>query len=236
MTEQEDVANVERLARVDDDVEVTVIRPHHETRRSRGPRLVVPLLLLGVTLLGGLRLGSADNTFLFLFPPLICLVFGAATLVLYVRAGLIDVGGWLSDEIPGLQNAANGSVLVVLFTATVQLYNALLPEQGLAFWVVGFCFFWTLWNNLFAGFDTQRLLRSLVALFAMAFVVKYLVLANLTAPAGDGWLQRIIANPGREAFTWMLDLPRYAGGTGYIQFFTVAFYMLALFLLPRSTK
>jgi len=75
-----------------------------------------------------------------------------------------------------------------------------------------------------------------MASFGLAFVVKYLVLANLTAPSSGGWLQRMFENPGKEAFTWLLDLPRYAAGTGYIQFFAVALYMIGVFLTPRTTK
>ena len=74
------------------------------------------------------------------------------------------------------------------------------------------------------------------ALFGLAFVVKYLVLANLMAPSSDGWFQRLIENPGKEAFTWLLDLPRYSAGTGYIQFFTISLYLIGLFLTPSSTK
>ncbi|MEO6050624.1 MAG: hypothetical protein ABIP78_04750 [Pyrinomonadaceae bacterium] len=198
--------------------------------------ILMPLVFLTVTLLGGLRLGAADNAFIFLKPALVCLVFAAASLVLFFRSGLITLDGWFSNEFSTLQNTANAGVLITLFTATVQLFNGLLPEQGLPFWVVGFCFFWTIWNNLFAGFDTKRLLRSLVALFSLAFVAKYLVLANLTAPAGGTWLQRITENPGKEAFSWLLDLPRYAAGTGYIQFFTIALFLIGLFLTPRTTK
>ena len=198
--------------------------------------ILLPTIFLAVTLLGGLRLGAADNAFIFLKPALVCLVFAAVSLVLYFRSGVITVEGWFSHEFSTLKNAANAAVLITLFAATVQLFNSLLPEQGLPFWVVGFCFFWTLWNNLFAEFDTKRLLKSLLALFGLAFVVKYLLLANLTAPQGGGWLQRMIENPGKETFTWLLDLTQYAAGTGYIQFFTVALYMLGLFLTPRSTK
>ncbi len=198
--------------------------------------IILPLIYLASTLLGGLRLGAVDGAFIFLKPPLVCLVFAALSLVLFIRSGLIDLAGWFSEEYSALKNAANAGILATLFTATVQLFNALLPEQGLPFWVVGFCFFWTIWNNLFAEFDTRRLLRSMMALFGFAFVVKYLVLANLTAPPSESWLQRIVENPGREAFTWLLDLPRYATGTGYIQFFTVALYMIGLFLTPRSTN
>ncbi len=197
---------------------------------------ILPIVFLAVTLLGGMRLGAVDNSFIFLKPALICLVFSALAMVLFFRSGLISIEGWLSEGFPTFRNAANAAILMTLFAATVQLFNSLLPEQGLPFWIVGFCFFWTLWNNLFSGFDTKRLLRSLGALFGLAFVVKYLVLANLTAPTGTGWLQRMIENPGREAFTWLLDLPQFSPGTGYIQFFTLVLYLIGLYLTPTTTK
>ena len=196
--------------------------------------LVLPAIFLTVTLLGGFRFGSADNDFIFLKPPLVCLVFAAVLMVLYVRAGFLNIGGWFSHENTGLKNTANALVLLTLFAASTQLFNSVLPEQGLPFWVVGFCFFWTLWNDLFAEFNSAKLIRSLAALFGLAFVAKYLLLANLTAPASDSWLQSIFQNPTKEAFTWLLDLPRFAKGTGYVQFFTVAFYLLGL--IPDTSR
>ncbi len=196
--------------------------------------ILLPAIFLTVTLLGGLRLGATDNAFVFLKPALVALVFAALTLVLFFRSGMISVEGWVAEHKPLLHNAANVAVFLTLFAATVQLYNALLPERGLTFWVVGFCFFWTIWNNLFADFDPKRLLRSMIALFGLAFVVKYLVLTNLTAAPTGSWWQRLLENPGKEAFTWALDLPIYSVGTGYIQFFTLALYLIGLFLIPRK--
>ena len=198
--------------------------------------MLLPLLFLVVTLLGGLRFAADDNAFVFLRPALVCLVFGALTLLLYFRSNLIALDGWFTNDLPALKIAANTALVLTLFSATVQVFNSLLPEQGLPFWVVGFCFFWTLWDNLFAEFDTKKLLKSLFALFGLAFVVKYLVLANLTAPSAGGWLQRMYENPGKEAFTWLLDLPRYAAATGYVQFFTLVLYMIGLWLTPRSAR
>ena len=200
------------------------------------PYILLPVIFLAVALLGGLRLGAVDNAFIFLKPALVCLVFAALTMVLFIRSGLISLDGWLAEDRPLLQNVANLAILLTMFAATVQLYNSLLPEQGLPFWIVGFCFLWTIWNNLFAEFDPKRLLRSLIALFGFAFVVKYLVLANLTAAPTGSWLQRLIENPGKEAFTWLLDLPRYSEGTGYIQFFSIGLYLIGLFLLPRRVS
>jgi hypothetical protein len=248
---KEKISAVEEPPQIDgvliesDDTDLdTVLSPRaFETRPSHSPNqrsyllyFFLPFIFLTVTLLGGMRLGSPDNAFIFLKPALFCLIFGAILIVLFFRAGLIKLDGWFSEEFATLKNVANGSVLFTLFAASTQLFNSLLPEQGLPFWVVAFCFFWTLWNNLFAEFDTRKLLRSLGALFGLAFVVKYLVLANLSAPASESWLRSLIENPAKETFTWLLDLPRFSAGTGYIQFFAVAFYLIGLFLLPQRTK
>ena len=215
------------------------IRPRHlpGTRsNSVVTYIILPSIYLIVTLLGGFRLGGADNSFLFLKPPLVCLVLAAMLTVLFLRSGLVRIDGWFSPSFTALQNPADALVLLTMFTASVQVFNSVLPEQGLPFWVVGFCFFWSLWTDLFAEFDTGRLVRSLCALFGLAFVVKYLLLANLTAPTADGWLQSLLQNPANEAFTWLLDLPRYGAGTGYVQFFTVILYLVGLFLTPREPK
>jgi hypothetical protein len=197
----------------------------------------LPLIFLTVTLLGGLRLSADINAFIFLKPALVCLIFAAILLVLFFRAQLLRIEGWFSEDFSTVKNAANGAVLLTLFTASVQIFNALLPERGLPFWVIALLFFWTLWNNLFSVFTAKRLLQSLGSMFGLAFVLKYLILANLTAPERSSWIQGIVENPAKEAFTYLLDLPKFSAGTGYIQFFTVVFYVLGLFLLsPVSTS
>ena len=190
------------------------------------------MIFLTVALLGGWRFGVADGAFIFLKPPLVCLIFATLLVVLFLRAQLIKLDGWFSESFSTLKNIANGAVLLTLFAASAQVFNSLLPESGLPFWIIAFCFFWTLWNNLFAEFDTKRLLQSLGGLFGLAFVVKYLVLANLTAPATESWWQTISAgNLTKEAFTYLLDLPKFSPTTGYIQFFALCFYLIGLFLV-----
>jgi hypothetical protein len=207
----------------------------HEKQRNYLRYIFVPFIFLTVALLGGLRLSGVDGSFIFLKPALLCLVFASVLLVLFFRSGLIRLDGWFSEAFPLRKNIANGVVVLSLFAATTQLFNSLIPEQGLPFWIVSFCFLWTLWNNLFADFDTKKLLRSLGGLFGLAFVAKYLVLANLTAPAGQGWLRSMIENPAQQTMTWLLDLPQFSAGTGYIQFFAVALYLLGLYLFPSTT-
>lgn len=234
----------------DNDEEITQVSPRKEIEKPKikdqKPKpnnqksvllhIFLPLLFLTVSLLGGLRLGAVDNAFLFIRPPLVALIFAAILLVLFFRARLIRLEGWFNEDFSTLKNAANGACLVTLFFASVQIFNSLLPEQGLPFWILAFCFFWTLWNNLFADFDTKKLIRSLGAMFGLAFVVKYLILINLVAPTDESWWQNIFKNMTKEAFTWLFDLPAFSAGTGYIQFFAVVFYLIALFLLPPATE
>ena len=193
----------------------------------------VPVIFLTVALLGGLRLEMPANDFLFLKPALICLIFAAVMLVLFVRAGLVKIDGWFSEDFSVLENMANGGVLLSLFAATVQVFNSLLPETGLPFWIISFCFLWTLAMNLFAEFDTKKLIKSLGALFGIAFLTKYLILSYLTAPVSESFWKGILENPTQEFFTYLFDLPRFSNATGYIQFFTVIFYLIGLFLLPQ---
>ncbi|MGQ0543395.1 MAG: hypothetical protein ACT4O9_16360 [Blastocatellia bacterium] len=198
--------------------------------------LFLPVIFLTVSLLGGIRFSGVDGSFIFLKPALICLIFAVFICVLFIRAGLIHIEGWFGDDLAVMNNAANAAILLTLFAATVQIFNSVIPEQGLPFWIVSFCFLWTLWNNLFADFDTKKLLRSLCGLFGLAFVAKYLLLANLTSPGEQNWLRAILENPAQEAFTWLLDLPRFSSVTGYVQFFTLMFYLFGLFLLPRTMR
>lgn len=222
---------------IDRQTDSALIADIRERKRALRLYLLLPLVFLTSALLGGLRLAAPDGAFVFITPALICLLFAVVLMVLFARGGMIAMDGWFSDDFSTVQNIANGVVLLSVYAATVQIFNSLLPEAGLPFWVVAFCFAWSLWNNLFAGFDNKKLLRSMVALFAFAFVAKYIVLTGLTAPAGEGgWLRSLIENPAQETMTWLFELPRYTAGTGYIQFFCLALYLAGLYLLPRSAR
>lgn len=206
--------------------------------RRRAVRIYIylPLIFLTVALLGGLRLDGTDGSFIFLKPALVCLIFAAMLLLLFFRSGLLLLQGWFNDGVPVRETLANGAVLLSLYAAATQIFNSLIPEQGLPFWIVSFCFFWVLWNNLFAGFDTKRLLRSLGALFGLAFVARYVLLANLAATGGQSWIRTLIEDPARGAATWLLDLPRFSPATGYIQFLALMLFLLGLYLLPATSR
>ena len=209
--------------------------PNSEKTKLYSHYLLLPFIFLTVSLLGGLRIGGENAEFIFLRPPLACLVFAVFLIALFVRARLIEFDGWFSERFSTTRNLANGAIILSLFFASAQIFNSLIPEQGLPFWVIGFCFLWTLWNNLFAEFDAKKLLRSLGGLFGFAFFAKYLILANLVSAEKGSWLERVWNSPTQEAFTYFLEIPRFGPATGYIQFFSLMLFMIGLFFLsPRS--
>ena len=201
------------------------------------PSIVLPLIFLSVALMGGMRLGIGTNEFLFVAPPLICLVFAVFLMILFVRSKLIEPSGWFSESFPFLDNATAAALAISLFAASAQVFNSLIPESGLPFWMVAFCFLWTLWNNLFAGFDAKRLLQSLGGLFVLAFVFKYMILLNLSVEKSEGWWDFLTSgNITTEALASILSIPAYSAATGYIQFFALLLYLIGLYFLKPKLR
>lgn len=195
--------------------------------------VVLPLVLLTVALLGGLRVTAGQGAFLFVAPPLVTLVLAGLLMSLFVRGRLLRPGEWVRADRPVLANLAHLLTLLALFAASAQAFNSVLPEQGLLHWLFSFFFLWTLWNNQFSPFDPARLLRSLAVLFGTAFALKHLLLAGLR-PADSGWMGRVAAALLQGVSLGTLDLPAFAPATGYISFFTVVLYVGALMMVPAA--
>lgn len=194
--------------------------------------VLLPMLLLTVALLGGLRV-AAGGAFLFVAPPLVTLVLAALLMSLFVRGGLVRPGSWVRSDQPLLTNVSHILILLALFAASAQAFNSVLPEQGLLHWLFCFFFLWTLWNNQFSAFDPARLLRSLAVLFGTAFALKHMLLAGLR-PADGGWMSRVAGALLQGVSLGSLDAPAFAPATGYVSFFTVALYVGGLMLVPAA--
>lgn len=192
--------------------------------------IALPLVFLTVALGGGLRFSAETGAFIFLRPELVCLILSAVLFLIFYRSGLIRIDEWLGSSFSTAQNLAGIVTLITLFTATIQIFNSLLPEKGMAFWIIGLFFFWTLWNSYLAELSAKRVLYSTGGQFGLAFVIKYLVLANL-ATSGETWAQKIFEGLIKEASFGLLDLPKFAPATGYVQFFTLTLYLIGLALL-----
>ena len=195
--------------------------------------VALPLIFLTIALLGGLRVGFEKSNFIFVAPPLVCLILAALLMILLVRGKLILLNDWISGEFPLLTNVSHILTLLALFAASTQIVNSVLPERGILFWLFAFFFLWTLWNNVFSEFEAKRLLRSLTVLFGTAFLLKHLILAAFAAPETSFWWKvtnLVLDNQPRNLF----EIDNYAHATGYISFFALALYIVGLFgLLPR---
>lgn len=204
------------------------------TNRLRNQALVsyvvLPLIFLTVVLLGGLRVSGDSQAFIFLPPSLITLVLAVLLVVLFVRGDLIEIRSLIASSNPPLTNVAQIWLLLTLFFACAQAFNSVLPERGLLHWLFSFFFLWTLWNNQFSSFDARRLLRSLVVLFATAFILKHLLLASLYSAEGS-WLKSLTGTLVSSVTLGALDTPQFAPATGYISFFTLGLYLLGLILI-----
>lgn len=201
------------------------------TRRAVVRFVLLPVTLLTVVLLGGLRLCAADQAFVFLPPALVTLCLAALAMALFLRAGLVRGGAWVSVELPLLVSTQHALTLLALFAATAQAINSVLPEQGLLHWVFVLCFFWTLWQDQFQPWAVARLIRSLAVLFATAFLLKHVLLGALYGGPNPA-LSRRILNALLDGVTLgTLEAPAFAPATGYVSFLTIALYVGALALV-----
>jgi len=197
--------------------------------------IALPLIFLLVTLLGGLRLSLETGAFIFLGPTLFNLVLAVMLAAIVVRGKLLELGRWVSPEFSILKNIANGLILLILFSASVQVINSVLPEKGLAFGLTAFFLLWTLWTNLFAELEANKLLRSLAALFGLAFVFKYVFLASLVSTE-ESWARKLTESLLQGVSLGLLEIPKFSGVTGYTAFFTLVFYGAGLLLLSSLSK
>ena len=196
--------------------------------------IVLPTTLLTVVLLGGLRIDVETRHFIFIAPPLVTLLLAVLLILLFMRAGAIELTKWLALDQPMTTNVSHLLTLIALFFASAQAFNSVLPESGLLHWLFSFFFLWTLWTNQFFAFDARRLIKSLSVLFGTAFVLKHLLVSALAAPEG-GWLRKLAATLLQGI---AIDVPQFAPATGYISFFALVLYVAGLWLTqprPRPT-
>jgi len=195
--------------------------------------IMLPLLLLTVTLAGGLRI-SVSNELLFLPPQLAALILGLFAMILFVRGGILDLRQHLNGGLAITDNVSGAIFLFSLYTATVQVFNLVTPERGL----LNFCFnsfyFLIFLNNLFVIFNPARLAKSLSVVLGASFALKYLILADLFAPS-ENWAKYALQKLMQTASLGAMDYAAFGPATGYLAFAAVVLYLLALYVVaPRA--
>lgn len=199
--------------------------------------VALPFVFLTSALLGGLRFSTPDLEMRFVAPPLATLLLATFLVVLFARARLVDLGDWLGERRPPLENLSNALTLAAGYGATVQVFNAILPEDTL-FFAVFTCFFaLVFFNNLFVVMRPERFVRALGGLLLTSFVVKYVILAALFEPS-ESTTKTIVQTLLKGVTLGGLESVTYARATGYTAFAAVVLYLVGLWMAspPRDAS
>jgi len=198
--------------------------------------IVAPVLFLTVALTAGIRFQIGTNAFQFIYPPLVSCIIGALATVLLLRCAVFGIAE-SRDEDQGLLDSASRLVLVAaVYLSTVQIFSAVTPERGLLSLFFNLFYLLILINDLFVVFNPKRLAGALAAVLVVSFLLKYLLLADLFAPSSS-WGKYIFQELVKAGSLGALDQEPFAPATGYLAFFSVALYVLGLYLIaPRVTR
>jgi len=194
--------------------------------------IYLPVLFLTVTLLGGLRPGSA----VVLAPPsLFSLILSVLLVGVLVQSGAFVPLRVMNGSRPALANL-NGVVLVAaLLVASAQMFSLLTPDAGLPRVLFSIYFLVLMINTMAASPDRVRVLRSLAVTFGAAFVLKFIVLDALSDPAG-GRLTRVLQVLFEGVTLGSLTQDVQHPAAGYIAFSAIVMFLAALALLPSAGR
>src|SRR5688572_12293795 len=194
--------------------------------------IYLPVLFLTVTLLGGLRPGSA----VLLAPPsLFALILAVLLVGVLVQSGAFVPHRVMDASRPALANLNGGVLVAALLVASAQMFSLLTPDAGLPRVLFSVYFLVLLINTMAASPDRVRVLRSLAVTFGAAFALKFIVLDALSDPAGGRLtrlLQVLFEGVTLGAVTQDIQHP----AAGYLAFFVIAMFLVALSLLPSAAR
>jgi hypothetical protein len=194
--------------------------------------IYLPVLFLTVTLLGGLRPGSA----VVLAPPsLFSLVLAVLLAGVLVQSGAFVPLRVMNASRPALANLNGGVLVAALLVASAQIFSLLTPDAGLPRVLFSVYFLVLLLNTMAASPDRVRVLRSLAVTFGAAFVLKFIVLDAFSDPAG-GRLARVLQVLFEGVTLGTLTQEAQHPAAGYIAFASIAMFLAALSLLPSTDR
>jgi hypothetical protein len=192
----------------------------------------LPMVFLTVVLLGGLRV---TDRITLAPPPLFTLVLGVLLFGVLVRGRVLAperlMNGWRSP----LENLNGLAVILSTFFASTQIFNLVIPEAGLPFLIFNVFLFVLLLNTLAASPDRISVLRSLAVITGSAFILKFIVLAALSDPAGGG-LKRMLLALLEGVTLGTLTQPPLHPVTGYLAFATLVIFLTGVALLPPPQR
>lgn len=205
--------------------------PTSWSRRVAREAFVLPLLLVAVSAGGGFRSDVADGAWRFLPPTPMALVLGLLLVGVLVRTGVVSPWTLVGPHRSGLANANGATLLATLLMASAQVFTSLSPESGLLQVLASTFFLLLLVNTLAARPTRARAMQSLGIVLLSAFVLKYVVLDALYAPAGS-LARRVVTTLLEGVSLGTLGYTAHGTATAYVAFMVLLVYLFALVLLP----
>lgn len=191
--------------------------------------ITLPALFLTVVLGGSVQPGTPLS---FAPPPLFALLLGVLLVACLVQSQAIAPALILAPHRTALENLNGLVALLTLFAASAQVMAVVMPTSGIPALLMGILLFALLVQALAIGADRTRMLRGLLASLALAFVLKFIVLAALSAPATGRLGKMVQLLFEGVTFGAVMQTPLHPA-SGYIAFATVMLYLFGLVLLPR---
>jgi hypothetical protein len=137
----------------------------------------------------------------------------------------------LSASRSALANTNGALVFVTLWIAAAQILSLLIPDSGLPRLMFNVFFLILLLNTATADPDRASLLRTLAVTFGSVFVLKFVVLAELSSP-GSSWLKRVLQAMFEGVTLGTVTQQVLHPASGYIALFTLGLFLLGALLLP----
>lgn len=191
---------------------------------------VLPILFLTVVLLGAIRPG-ADLT---LVPPSLgSLVMAMVLVAIFVRSGALAPDRLMNASRPAMANANGLTVLLTVFAASAQALTLVVPDSGVPALIVWVVLISLVLQAFAIGPDRERLLRGLLVTFGAAFVLKFIMLAALSAPAESRVTRAIQLLFEGVTLGVVSQRPAHAA-EGYLAFVTLLLYLIGVAWLPRA--
>jgi hypothetical protein len=123
-------------------------------------------------------------------------------------------------------------VLLALFGAAAGAIALVLPATGAPAVLMGILLFALLVQTLAIGADRQRTMRGMLVSFAIAFTLKFIVLASWSAPA-ETTTGRVIQYFFEGVTLGAITQPQMPKAAGYVAFAALLLFFFGLVLLPR---
>ncbi len=191
---------------------------------------VLPALFLTVVLLGGVRPGGEAT----LVPPsLASLVMAMIMVSIFVRSGALAPERLMHTSRGAVANANGLSVLLTAFAASAQAITLVVPDSGVPALIVWAVLISLVLQTFAIGPDRERLLRGLLVTFGAAFVLKFVLLAAISAPAETGLARALQLLFEGVTLGTVSQRPAHPA-EGYLAFLTLVLYLVGVAWLPRA--